>query len=665
MALWGGRFKEQPSELFKSFNDSLPVDYRLAAHDIEGSICWSRALAMVNVLTEAEQKKLEQTLTNLMSQVAEDPQAILQSAAEELAAEDIHSWVENHLIKELGDLGKKLHTGRSRNDQVATDLKLWCKAKGDELLQALVGLQQAMLDLADREKSTVLPGYTHLQRAQPVTFGHWCLAYVEMFDRDISRMRGALYRADTSPLGSGALAGTAYPIDRDALAQDLGFRCPTMNSLDAVSDRDHVLELLAVASIGMIHLSRFAEDLIFYNSGEANFIQLSDLVTSGSSLMPQKKNPDALELIRGKAGRVCGSLNGMLMTMKALPLAYNKDMQEDKEGLFDALDTWQICLNMAVLISEGLQVNQAATLSAAQQGYANATELADYLVNKDVPFREAHHIVGEVVLTAIEEDKALEDFTLAELQTYCDKIAQDVYQHLTIESCLNKRQVLGGTSREQVAKALATIQQDSDKLVSGAVTGSPGSSQINAALRQVQQRLNAQKAAVMSVRQAKMTDVDAIETIVKHWADKGENLPRSRYSIIHDIQNFVVAEVEGRVIGCACLYIYQTGLAEIRSLSVITSEQGKGQGQAIIQYLLEQARSIELQRIIVLTRVPDFFAKLGFSNTPMDSLPEKVIKDCDACPKQDACDEVSMEYQVKPRPLRADLGQKIPVRVSS
>lgn len=665
MALWGGRFKEQPSELFKSFNDSLPVDYRLATQDIEGSICWSRALALVGVLSEQEQQDLEQALNNLLVKVTEDPKCVLQAAEGELRPEDIHSWVEGHLINELGDLGKKLHTGRSRNDQVATDLKLWCKAKGDELLQALVGLQQAMLDLAHRERATVLPGYTHLQRAQPVTFGHWCLAYVEMFDRDISRMQGALYRADTSPLGSGALAGTAYPIDRDALAQDLGFRRPTMNSLDAVSDRDHVLELLSAASIGMIHLSRFAEDLIFYNSGEAGFIELSDLVTSGSSLMPQKKNPDALELIRGKAGRVCGSLSGMLMTMKALPLAYNKDMQEDKEGLFDALDTWETCLNMAVLVTEGLKVNQAATLSAAQQGYANATELADYLVNKDIPFREAHHIVGEVVLAAIAEEKALEDFTLAELQAYSDKITQDVYQHLTIESCLDKRQVLGGTSREQVALALETIQQDSDELVPSKVTGSPASSQISAALRQVQQRLNAQKAAVMSVRQAKMTDVDAIEDIVKHWADQGENLPRTRYSIIHDIQNFVVAELDGQVIGCACLYIYQTGLAEIRSLGVLEEVQGKGQGKAMIQYLLEQARSIELQRVIVLTRVPEFFSKLGFITTPMDSLPEKVIKDCDACPKKDACDEVSMEYQVTSTPFQTDAAQQIPVSVSS
>ena len=642
MALWGGRFKQQASEQFKAFNDSLPVDFRLAEQDIFGSISWSRALQQVNVLTEQEQKDLETALIDLNEKVAENPKVILESDAE-----DIHSWVESELIDRVGDLGKKLHTGRSRNDQVATDLKLWCKEKGGEILFALVSFQQALMDLADREKSTVLPGYTHLQRAQPVTFGHWCLAYVEMFNRDIGRLNDALYRADTSPLGSGALAGTAYPIDRNALASDLGFRAPTINSLDAVSDRDHVMELLAAASISSVHLSRFAEDLIFYNSGEAGFIELSDLVTSGSSLMPQKKNPDALELIRGKAGRINGSLMSMLMTMKGLPLAYNKDMQEDKEGLFDAMDTWHQCLDMAVLVAEGIKVNSGATLAAAQQGYANATELADYLVGKDIPFREAHHIVGEVVLNAIEKGKPLEDFTLAELQTFSDKIEKDVYQHLSIESILNKRQVLGGTSREQVEQTLENIKSGKEALFNSQVIGSPGAQQTQSTLKLVQQRLNAQKAEALSVRRAKMTDVDDIQRIINYWTEQGETLPRSRDNIVHDIQNFVVAETENRVVGCACLYIYQTGLAEVRSVGIDVEAQGAGQGKAMIQYLLEQARQIELKRVVVLTRVPDFFAKLGFKKTAMDSLPEKVIKDCDICPKKNACDEVAMQYKVK------------------
>jgi argininosuccinate lyase/amino-acid N-acetyltransferase len=642
MALWGGRFKQQASEKFKAFNDSLPVDFRLAQQDITGSISWSRALQQVNVLSAQEQKDLEAALVDLGEKVAENPNMVLESDAE-----DIHSWVETELIERVGDLGKKLHTGRSRNDQVATDLKLWCKEKGGEILLALVGFQQALMDLAAREKSTVLPGYTHLQRAQPVTFGHWCLAYVEMFNRDIGRLNDALYRADTSPLGSGALAGTAYPIDRTELASDLGFRAPTINSLDAVSDRDHVMELLAAASISSVHLSRFAEDLIFYNSGEAGFIELSDLVTSGSSLMPQKKNPDALELIRGKAGRINGSLMSMLMTMKGLPLAYNKDMQEDKEGLFDAMDTWHQCLDMAVLVAEGIKVNSGATLAAAQQGYANATELADYLVGKDIPFREAHHIVGEVVLNAIEKGKPLEDFTLAELNAFSDKIEKDVYQHLSIESILNKRQVLGGTSREQVQQSLDKIQSGNEALFGSRVLGSPGAEQTQSTLRLVQQRLNAQKAKALSVRHAKMTDVDDIQRIINYWTEQGETLPRSRDNIVHDIQNFVVAEADNRVVGCACLYIYQTGLAEIRSVGIDVGSQGAGQGKAMIQYLLELARHIELRRVVVLTRVPDFFAKLGFMTTAMDNLPEKVIKDCDICPKKHACDEVAMQYKVK------------------
>jgi argininosuccinate lyase/amino-acid N-acetyltransferase len=640
MALWGGRFKEKANIQFKKFNDSLPVDYRMAVQDIVGSIAWAEALTSVNVLSQDEFLRLQTALLNLKASVEQDPQQILSSDAE-----DIHSWVELQLIEATGDLGKKLHTGRSRNDQVATDLKLWCKETGSDILFALVHLQQALLKLAERESDTVLPGYTHLQRAQPVTFGHWCLAYVEMFNRDIGRLKDTLYRADTSPLGSGALAGTAYPIDRNLLAQQLGFRSATLNSLDAVSDRDHVLELLSNASISMMHLSRFAEDLIFYNSGEAGFVEMSDLVSSGSSLMPQKKNPDACELIRGKAGRVIGALAAMMVTMKALPLAYNKDMQEDKEGLFDALDTWQECMAMAVLVADGLTVNRTRTLAAAQQGYANATELADYLVSKDIPFREAHHIVGEVVLAAIEAGHALEDFSLANLQKFSSIIEQDVYQHLTIESCLDKRMALGGTSREQVQKALADIQSNQESL-QGEVVGSPSRNQINTALKLVKQRLNAQKAAALSVRRARMSDVDFIFALTSFWAEKGEILPRTRDNIIHDIQNFVVAELEGKVIGCASLYIYQTGLAEIRSLVIEQSAQRQGQGKALIQYLLEFAHQMELQHIIVLTYIPDYFTCLGFTLIDKNLLAENIIEDSEPSPFKNPDDEVAMEYRV-------------------
>ena len=450
MALWGGRFSQAADRRFKQFNDSLRFDYRLAEQDIVGSVGWSRALVQVGILSVEEQQRLEAALQALLAEVQANPQQILSSDAE-----DIHSWVEGQLIKRVGDLGKKLHTGRSRNDQVATDLKLWCKAQGQQLLQSIHHLQQALLAAAKANESVVLPGYTHLQRAQPVTFAHWALAYVEMLERDFSRLQDALARLNLCPLGCGALAGTAYAIDREALALDLGFAGATRNSLDSVSDRDHVIELMNCASLSMVHLSRFAEDLIFFNTGEAGFVELSDKVTSGSSLMPQKKNPDALELIRGKAGRVVGAQTGMLMTLKALPLAYNKDMQEDKEGLFDALDTWHDCLDMAVLVLDDIRVNQARTLAAAQGGYANATELADYLVAKGIPFREAHHVVGEAVVFAIKVGKPLEALSLEELRQFSPVIADDVYPILSLESTLGKRVAKGGVAPQQIAAALS------------------------------------------------------------------------------------------------------------------------------------------------------------------------------------------------------------------
>lgn len=454
MALWGGRFSQAADTRFKQFNDSLRFDYRLAEQDIVGSIGWSKALVSVGILTADEQVKLEAALLTLKAEVEADPEQILRSDAE-----DIHSWVEGKLIERVGDLGKKLHTGRSRNDQVATDLKLWCKQQGNLLLESIHGLQSKLVATARQHQTTVLPGYTHLQRAQPVTFSHWALAYVEMLDRDYSRLQDALKRLNTSPLGSGALAGTAYPIDRQVLALDLGFDRATRNSLDSVSDRDHAIELMSTAALSMIHLSRFAEDLIFYASGEAGFVELSDKVTSGSSLMPQKKNPDALELIRGKTGRVAGALNGMLMTLKALPLAYNKDMQEDKEGLFDALDTWHDCLDMAQLVLVDLKVNEPVTTAAAMGGYSNATELADYLVAKGIPFREAHHIVGEAVVYAITQQKPLENLTVAEFKQFNAVIADDVYPILSLESTLAKRQALGGVCAEQIAHALQQAEQ--------------------------------------------------------------------------------------------------------------------------------------------------------------------------------------------------------------
>jgi argininosuccinate lyase len=449
MSLWGGRFQDGSSAMFKRVNDSLPFDRALASQDIRGSITWSKAIFKAGVLTQDEQMQLEQALQALLVK-AEAGTLDFDASSEE----DIHSFVEATLIEQLGDTARKLHTGRSRNDQVATDFRLWTREHVDLLITDLENVKTSLLGTACNNKTVILPGYTHLQRAQPVRYPHWCLAYVEMFKRDISRLRDLRVRLNQSPLGCGALAGTTYPIDRYEIASELGFDSPCLNSLDAVSDRDFVLEMLFVASTSMMHMSRMAEDLIFFNSGEAGFITLGDEVTSGSSLMPQKKNPDALELMRGKCGRVFGSLQGMLVTMKGLPLAYNKDMQEDKEGLLDAVTQWHICLCIACEVIDSIKLDSERCAKAAREGYANATELADYLVAKGIPFRTAHDISGQVVLAALEKKKAIEELSIAQLQQFSDLIEDDVYEILQLEYLVDKRSILGGTGIDPVSKAL-------------------------------------------------------------------------------------------------------------------------------------------------------------------------------------------------------------------
>jgi len=459
MALWGGRFQAGSSDMFKQVNDSLPFDHVMAVEDIFGSIVWSRALKQAGVLSADEQSQIETVLSDL--------QVLAQDGKIDFAAsneEDIHSFVEAYLTDKLQDLGRKLHTGRSRNDQVATDFRLWVKNHLASLKQDCVNLLGALLQCANRHQTTVVPGYTHLQRAQPIYFAHWCLAYVEMLKRDISRIDDLSQRMNQCPLGSGALAGTTFAVDRYQIAESLGFSSPCLNSLDAVSDRDFVLELLFVASTSMMHLSRMAEDLIFYNSGEAGFLQLSDNVTSGSSLMPQKKNPDALELMRGKCGRVFGHLQALLVTMKGLPLAYNKDMQEDKEGAIDTVNQWHICLCIGVEVLNGMALNEEAGRKAAQQGYANATELADYLVAKNIPFRTAHDIAGKAVVAAIAKGVALEEMSIDDLQVMHKDIKEDVYPWLELDAVLDKRDQLGGTSKNTVMQALYVELENWDML---------------------------------------------------------------------------------------------------------------------------------------------------------------------------------------------------------
>ncbi|MBM4107631.1 MAG: argininosuccinate lyase [Phycisphaerae bacterium] len=456
MALWGGRFKDAADPLFREVNDSLPFDYRLAREDIVGSMAWARALERAKVLTTDERRRLEAALADLLALVTDDPEEPIRDAGSD---EDIHSWVERRLIAAVGDLGKKLHTGRSRNDQVATGLRLWTRGAIDARLAEVRSAQASLVRLARREQPAVLCGYTHLQRAQPLLFAHWCLAYVEMLERDAARLGDARRRVNVCPLGSAALAGTTFAVDRAALAADLGFDAPSANSLDATADRDFAIETLSALSTLAVHLSRLGEDLILYSSQEFGFVELHDSVSSGSSLMPQKKNPDALELLRGKAGRVIGAHVGLMVACKGLPLAYNKDLQEDKEPLFDAMDQASLCLRILARVADTLKLNRERLLNAARGGHTNATELADYLVSKGVPFRDAHDIVGRAVREAIGAGKRLDELPLDSLRKFSDRIGPDVAGWLTVESCLARREIPGGTGPRAVDAALAAAER--------------------------------------------------------------------------------------------------------------------------------------------------------------------------------------------------------------
>jgi argininosuccinate lyase len=447
--LWGGRFASEPHETFREFNNSLKFDCRLFVADVSASIAHANGLARAGVLTDEENAAIIDGLTLLLEEESSSD-----GFWKGLDAEDVHSVIESKLIEKAGDAGRKLHTGRSRNDQVATAFRLWLRFEIDLIDKHLAEVQSALVSFAERHRNAIMPGYTHLQRAQPVLFAHWCLAYFEMLTRDRERLCDARDRVNVMPLGSGALAGTGYKIDREAVAAELGFDSVSANSLDAVSDRDFAVEISAVCSLVMVHLSRLAEDMILYCSTEFGFMTLSDAVSSGSSLMPQKKNPDALELLRGKAGRVFGHNMALLTMLKGLPLAYNKDMQEDKEAVFGCVDTVQMSLKAAAMILDNATLSEDAAQDAAAKGYLNATELADYLVKKGVPFRTAHETVGKAVLFGIEQGKELEELPLESLQGFSPEIHDDVFQALSSDSALAAKNVIGGTSAERVGKAL-------------------------------------------------------------------------------------------------------------------------------------------------------------------------------------------------------------------
>ncbi len=440
--MWGGRFTGKTDPGFGAFNSSFGFDRRLFEADVAASIAYSLALENARVITAVEGTEIRDAL-----------KAILESGCPEHAeAEDVHSFVEARLVELIGDVGRKLHTGRSRNDQVATDFRIWLRQAIDDLDSTLRLTQTALLDFAESNSEVVIPGYTHLQRAQPVLLAHWCLAYFEMLTRDRERLTDTRRRVNVMPLGSAALAGTSFPIDREALAQSLGFAGVSRNSLDAVSDRDFCVEFLGACSLIMVHLSRLAEDVILYATSEFGFFELGDAIATGSSLMPQKKNPDSMELVRGKSGRVFGDLLGLLTTLKGLPLAYNKDMQEDKEAVFDAFDSVNSSLMVTSTVLRHIRVNHERLTFG---GYMNATELADYLVRKGVPFREAHDTVGKIVIRAIDLKTQIEGMSLEQLKQFSPLIDEDVYEALSLEQTINSKSQIGGTARSSVKESLA------------------------------------------------------------------------------------------------------------------------------------------------------------------------------------------------------------------
>jgi argininosuccinate lyase len=447
--LWGGRFTGEADENFVRFNRSFGFDWRLFAADVRGCLAHCRGLSRADVLTQDEADKIQEGLETLLEQSGKDKIFYADSSAE-----DVHSFIESQLVKIVGDVGRKLHAGRSRNDQVATALRLWLREKTDELANDLLNTQKSLLDLAEKYQTSVLPGYTHLQRAQPVLFAHWCLAYFEMLKRDGARLLEVRKHINVLPLGAAALAGTSYPIDRRAVARDLEFEAISENSLDAVSDRDFAVEFVHAAALIMTHLSRLAEDIIIYSTTEFDFFELSDAVATGSSLMPQKKNPDSMELVRGKSARVFGNLMTLLTMLKGLPMAYNKDMQEDKEAVFDTFDTTRDCLQISAAVLQNIQVREETARNAALKGYLNATELADYLSKKDVPFRDAHELAGKIVLRAIDEGVELNELDLSVMKKYSSKIEADVYDALSLQKTLETKNTIGGTSPKQVKKAL-------------------------------------------------------------------------------------------------------------------------------------------------------------------------------------------------------------------
>ena len=446
--LWGGRFTKQTDQLVFDFNASITFDKRLFHEDVTGSIVHATMLAKQGILTEEERKSIVEGLTGILEDVEDEPLAI------DEPQEDIHSFVEATLIDRIGDAGKKLHTGRSRNDQVALDMRLYTRARVAEIDGLLKKLLEAILDTMENNLDTYMPGFTHLQKAQPITLAHHYGAYFEMFKRDRQRLTDIYKRMNYCPLGAGALAGTTYPLDREYTARLLRFEGPTLNSIDSVADRDYLIEFLSALSTIMMHLSRFSEEIIIWNSNEYQFVELDDAYSTGSSIMPQKKNPDIAELVRGKTGRVYGALMALLTTMKGLPLAYNKDMQEDKEMAFDAMDTAADCITLFTGMIQTMKFRKDRMAKSAMNGFTNATDAADYLVGKGVPFRDAHGIIGRLVLYCIEKDTSIDALSLEELHSISDKFDEDIYDAISLKTCVEKRLTIGSPGEKMMKQVI-------------------------------------------------------------------------------------------------------------------------------------------------------------------------------------------------------------------
>ncbi|WP_251207251.1 argininosuccinate lyase [Acetatifactor aquisgranensis] len=446
--LWGGRFTKETDQMVYDFNASIGFDKRLFHEDIEGSVAHVTMLAKQGILTEGERDKILEGLSGIRRDVDDGTLEIDETC------EDIHSFVEAELIRRIGDAGKKLHTGRSRNDQVALDMRLYARKHVTEVDGLLKELLTVILTVMEENTGTYMPGFTHLQKAQPVTLAHHYGAYFEMFKRDRQRMSDIYERMNYCPLGAGALAGTTYPLDRECTASLLGFAGPTLNSMDSVSDRDYLIEFLAALSTVMMHLSRFSEEIIIWNSNEYQFVEIDDAYSTGSSIMPQKKNPDIAELVRGKTGRVYGALMSLLTTMKGIPLAYNKDMQEDKELTFDAIDTVENCVTLFTGMLRTMKFRKERMAASAMNGFTNATDAADYLVGKGVPFRDAHSIIGRLVLYCVEKGTSIDRLSLDELRGISDKFEEDIYMAVSLETCVEKRLTIGGPGPEAMRKVI-------------------------------------------------------------------------------------------------------------------------------------------------------------------------------------------------------------------